>query len=249
MQWFGICLYCEMVSTVCLVIIITIHNYKAFILWWERLKVYCLSHFQVHNSITNYSHMYAVHHRTWLFDNCKCIPSDLLHAFPVYITASVSLLTSSMHFPMAHLPSPASGRHQSAVCAQTGIVKRAEPESDSSLPLCAHTEPAGNTGHIFLVEGRGQGAVWMVWWNPTHHHTPQGEEEAKGIADPKLLCVDAGPTRWPSWPGWTEKFSLVKPFRHSVIYSNKYLRAMTSNLRNSLRCVFWNSGLFQIPEG
>lgn len=72
-----------MVSTVCLVIIITIHNYKAFYLVMRTFKVYCLSHFQVHNTVllTTVT-CCAVHHRTWLFDNCKCIPSDLLHAFP-----------------------------------------------------------------------------------------------------------------------------------------------------------------------
>lgn len=40
-----------MVSTVCLVIIITTHNYKVFYHVMRKFKIYCLSNFQVCNTV------------------------------------------------------------------------------------------------------------------------------------------------------------------------------------------------------
>ena len=86
-----------MVSTICLVIIITIHNYKAFYLVMRTFKIYCLSSFQARNTVLlTAATCWAVHRRTWLFDNCKCIPSDPLHAFPCGPPPSQPLASTSL---------------------------------------------------------------------------------------------------------------------------------------------------------
>lgn len=102
--------------------------------------------------------------------NCKCIPSDLFHAFP--------------RGPL--LPT---GRHQSAVCAQTGIVRGAEPDA-ILLYLSVPTQSLLATLVTYSwLKGGDKGPCGWCGEIPliTTHH--KGREEAKGIADPKLLSA------------------------------------------------------------
>ena len=87
------------------------------------------------------------------------------------------------------------------------------------------------------VKGGTRGRVDGVVKPHSSPHTTKGRRKPRALRTPSSSpsrcrshevteCVEPSIQ---SWPGWAEKFSLVRPCRHSVIYSTNIYWAMTSN--------------------